>query len=153
MWTVTSSHNLITFKSLKRGLVCSKNISDLWTDSSARYKQELIFLSCSARNTRKYNVQAHEEFFKEYCADRSAFNSCFYLNALYAICSEKKHDFYFRAQNGVTKNCCVTYVKIHEYANFIVNLPAYLISAVSLWFSNSILSRLRMLLLIVPLML
>lgn len=26
MWTVTSSNNLITFKSLKRGLVCSKNL-------------------------------------------------------------------------------------------------------------------------------
>ena len=26
MWTVTSSNNLITFKSLKRGLVCSKKL-------------------------------------------------------------------------------------------------------------------------------
>ena len=26
----------------------------------------------------------------------------------------------------VTKNCCVTYVKIREYANFVSNLLAYL---------------------------
>ena len=31
----------------------------------------------------------------------------------------------------VTKNCCVTYVKIREYANFISNLLVYLISVAS----------------------
>ena len=31
----------------------------------------------------------------------------------------------------VTKNCCVSYVKIREYTNFVSNLLAYLISAVS----------------------
>ena len=49
----------------------------------------------------------------------------------------------------VTKNRCVTYVKIRGYANFVSSLLAYLISAVASWFSNSILSRFRMLLQIV----
>ena len=31
----------------------------------------------------------------------------------------------------LTKNCCVIYVKIREYANFVSNLLACLISAVS----------------------
>ena len=46
----------------------------------------------------------------------------------------------------VTKNRCVTHVKICEYANFVSSLLAYLISTVASWFSNSILSRSRMLL-------
>ena len=46
----------------------------------------------------------------------------------------------------VTKNRCVTHVKICEYANFVSSLLAYLISAVASRFSNSILSRSRMLL-------
>ena len=50
---------------------------------------------------------------------------------------------------SVTKNCCVTQVKIREYANLVSSLLAYLISAVASWFSNSILSRLRILLRIV----
>ena len=50
---------------------------------------------------------------------------------------------------GFTKNRCVTHVKIRGYANFISSLLAYLISAVASWFSNSILSRSRMLLQIV----
>ena len=49
----------------------------------------------------------------------------------------------------VTKNRCVTYVKIRGYANLVSSLLAYLISAVASWFSNSILSRFRMLLQIV----
>ena len=49
----------------------------------------------------------------------------------------------------VTKNRCVTHVKIRGYANFVSSLLAYLISAVASWFSNSILSRSRMLLQIV----
>ena len=49
----------------------------------------------------------------------------------------------------VTKNRCVTHVKIRGYANFVSSLLAYLISAVASWFSNSILSRFRMLLQIV----
>ena len=44
----------------------------------------------------------------------------------------------------VTKNCCVTHVKIRGYANLVSSLLAYLISAVASWFSNSILSRFRM---------
>ena len=48
-----------------------------------------------------------------------------------------------------TKNCCITHVKIREYANLVSSLLAYLISAVASWFSNSILSRLHMLLHIV----
>ena len=47
---------------------------------------------------------------------------------------------------GVTKNRCVTHVKIRGYANFVSSLLAYLISAVASRFSNSILSRSRMLL-------
>ena len=50
---------------------------------------------------------------------------------------------------GVTKNRCVTHVKIRGYANLVSSLLAYLISAVASWFSNSILSRSRMLLQIV----
>ena len=46
----------------------------------------------------------------------------------------------FRAKDTVTKNCCVTHVKIREYANLVSSL---------LRFSNSILSRFRMLLQIV----
>ena len=46
----------------------------------------------------------------------------------------------------VTKNRCVTHVKIRGYANLVSSLLAYLISAVASWFSNSILSRSRMLL-------
>ena len=46
----------------------------------------------------------------------------------------------------VTKNRCVTHVKIRGYANLVSGLLAYLISAVASWFSNSILSRSRMLL-------
>ena len=46
----------------------------------------------------------------------------------------------------VTKNRCVTHVKIRGYANLVSSLLAYLISAVASWFSNSILSRFRMLL-------
>ena len=46
----------------------------------------------------------------------------------------------------VTKNRCVTHVKIRGYANLVLSLLAYLISAVASWFSNSILSRSRMLL-------
>ena len=38
----------------------------------------------------------------------------------------------------VTKNRCVTHVKIRGYANFVSSLLAYLISAVASWFSNSI---------------
>ena len=49
----------------------------------------------------------------------------------------------------VTKNRCVTHVKIRGYANLVSSLLAYLISAVASWFSNSILSRSRMLLQIV----
>ena len=49
----------------------------------------------------------------------------------------------------VTKNRCVTHVKIRGYANFVSSLLAYLISTVASWFSNSILSRSRMLLQIV----
>ena len=49
----------------------------------------------------------------------------------------------------VTKNHCVTHVKIRGYANLVSSLLAYLISAVASWFSNSILSRSRMLLQIV----
>ena len=49
----------------------------------------------------------------------------------------------------VTKNRCVTHVKIRGYANLVSSLLAYLISAVASWFSNSILSRFRMLLQIV----
>ena len=49
----------------------------------------------------------------------------------------------------VTKNRCVTLVKIRGYANLVSSLLAYLISAVASWFSNSILSRSRMLLQIV----
>ena len=49
----------------------------------------------------------------------------------------------------VTKNRCVTHVKIRGYANFVSSLLAYLISAVASWFCNSILSRSRMLLQIV----
>ena len=48
--------------------------------------------------------------------------------------------------NSVTKNRCVTHVKIRGYANLVSSLLAYLISAVASWFSNSILSRSRMLL-------
>ena len=44
----------------------------------------------------------------------------------------------------VTKNRCVTRVKIRGYANLVSSLLAYLISAVASWFSNSILSRSRM---------
>ena len=47
---------------------------------------------------------------------------------------------------SVTKNRCVTHVKIRGYANLVSSLLAYLISAVASWFSNSILSRSRMLL-------
>ena len=47
---------------------------------------------------------------------------------------------------AVTKNRCVTHVKIRGYANLVSSLLAYLISAVASWFSNSILSRSRMLL-------
>ena len=47
---------------------------------------------------------------------------------------------------NVTKNRCVTHVKIRGYANLVSSLLAYLISAVASWFSNSILSRFRMLL-------
>ena len=43
----------------------------------------------------------------------------------------------------------MTYVKIRGYANFVSSLLAYLISAVASFFSNSILSRFRMLLQIV----
>ena len=50
---------------------------------------------------------------------------------------------------SVTKNRCVTHVKIRGYANFVSSLLAYLISAVASWFSNSILSGFRMLLQIV----
>ena len=50
---------------------------------------------------------------------------------------------------AVTKNRCVTHVKIRGYANLVSSLLAYLISAVASWFSNSILSRSRMLLQIV----
>ena len=49
----------------------------------------------------------------------------------------------------VTKNCSVSHVKICEYANLVSSLLAYLISTVASWFSNSILSRSRMLLQIV----
>ena len=49
----------------------------------------------------------------------------------------------------VTKNRCVTHVKIRGYANLVSSLLAYLISAVASWFSNSILSRSRMMLQIV----
>ena len=49
----------------------------------------------------------------------------------------------------VTKNRCVTHVKIRGYANFVSSLLAYLISAVASRFYNSILSRSRMLLQIV----
>ena len=40
----------------------------------------------------------------------------------------------------------MTHVKIRGYANLVSSLLAYLISAVTSWFSNSILSRSRMLL-------
>ena len=43
----------------------------------------------------------------------------------------------------------MTHVKIREYANLVSSLLAYLISVVASLFSNSILSRLRMLLQIV----
>ena len=46
----------------------------------------------------------------------------------------------------VTKNRCVTHVKIRGYANLVSSLLAYLISTVASWFCNSILSRSRMLL-------
>ena len=46
----------------------------------------------------------------------------------------------------VTKNRCVTHVKIRGYANLVSSLLAYLISAVPSRFGNSILSRSRMLL-------
>ena len=36
----------------------------------------------------------------------------------------------------VTKNRCVTHVKIRGYANLVSSLLAYLISAVASWFSN-----------------
>ena len=49
----------------------------------------------------------------------------------------------------VTKNRWVTHVKIRGYANLVLSLLAYLISAVASWFSNSILSRSRMVLQIV----
>ena len=49
----------------------------------------------------------------------------------------------------VMKNRCVTHVKIRGYANLVSSLLAYLISAVASRFSNSILSRFRMLLQIV----
>ena len=45
---------------------------------------------------------------------------------------------------GVTKNRCVTHVKIRGYANLVSSLLAYLISAVASRFCNSILSRFRM---------
>ena len=44
----------------------------------------------------------------------------------------------------VTKNRCVTHVKIRGYANLVSSLLAYSISAVALRFCNSILSRFRM---------
>ena len=44
----------------------------------------------------------------------------------------------------VTKNRCVTHVKIRGYANLVSSLLAYLISAVASRFCNSILSRSRM---------
>ena len=44
----------------------------------------------------------------------------------------------------VTKNRCVTHVKIRGYANLVSSLLAYLISAVASRFCNSILSRFRM---------
>ena len=50
---------------------------------------------------------------------------------------------------SVTKNRCVTHVKIRGYANLVSSLLAYLISTVASWFCNSILSRSRMLLQIV----
>ena len=50
---------------------------------------------------------------------------------------------------NVTKNCCMTHVKIREYATLVSSLLAYLISAVASWFCNSNLSRLCMLLQIV----
>ena len=40
----------------------------------------------------------------------------------------------------------MTHVKIRGYANLVSSLLAYLISTVASWFSNSILSRFRMLL-------
>ena len=49
-----------------------------------------------------------------------------------------------RMKKNVTKNRCVTHVKIRGYANLVSSLLAYLISAVASWFSNSILSRFRM---------
>ena len=55
-------------------------------------------------------------------------------------------DFHSGYCAPVTKNRCVTHVKIRGYANFVSSLLAYLISAVASWFSNSILSRSRMLL-------
>ena len=57
--------------------------------------------------------------------------------------------FRVRANASVTKNRCVTHVKIRGYANLVSSLLVYLISAVASWFSNSILSRFRMLLQIV----
>ena len=51
-----------------------------------------------------------------------------------------------KACYSVTKNRCVTHVKIRGYANLVSSLLAYLISAVASRFSNSILSRSRMLL-------
>ena len=50
------------------------------------------------------------------------------------------------ANHCVTKNRCVTHVKIRGYANLVSSLLAYLISAVASRFCNSILSRSRMLL-------
>ena len=57
----------------------------------------------------------------------------------------KTHGFDFNS-HAVTKNRCVTHVKIRGYANFVSSLLAYLISAVASRFCNSILSRFRMLL-------
>ena len=51
---------------------------------------------------------------------------------------------FFMMEPSVTKNRCVTHVKIRGYANFVSSLLAYLISAVASRFCNSILSRFRM---------
>ena len=40
---------------------------------------------------------------------------------------------HFDEENTVTKKCCVTHVKILEYANFVSSLLAYLIGAVMLF--------------------
>ena len=69
---------------------------------------------------------------------------CMYRNVVFSV--KVLVPLIHARDDGVTKNRCVTHVKIRKYANLVSSLLAYLISAVTSWFSNSILSRSRMLL-------